>query len=184
MNEDQNLMTSGNTIRRVAIAILQYQDKFLMQLRDDIPTIVHPGVWTMFGGHLEINEEPEIGVCRELQEEIGYVPQQISHFRTYSDDLPLGDRVSGDRALGDRALNNRVIRHVFYGCLDVGLNMLELNEGWDMDLLSLSEIIKGSHYSAQALQERPIAPSHRQIMLDFLSSPECHTALCAKLNPR
>jgi hypothetical protein len=66
MNEDQDLTTSGNTIRRVAIAILQYQDKFLMQLRDDIP-----------------------------------------------------------------------------------------------------------HYSLQALQERPIAPSHRQIMLDFLSSPEC-----------
>jgi 8-oxo-dGTP pyrophosphatase MutT (NUDIX family) len=168
MNEDQDLTTSGNTIRRVAIAILQYQDKFLMQLRDDIPTIVHPGVWTMFGGHLEINEEPKIGVCRELQEEIGYVPQQISHFRTYSDDLALGDQ-----DLGDRASNDRVVRNVFYGCLDVGLNMLELNEGWDMDLLSCPEIIKGSHYSAQALQERPIAPSHRQIMLDFLSSPEC-----------
>jgi|688.fasta_scaffold47608_3 8-oxo-dGTP pyrophosphatase MutT (NUDIX family) len=158
MDEDQNLTASGNTIRRVAIAILQYQDKFLMQLRDDIPTIIHPGVWTMFGGHLEINEQPEIGVCRELQEEIGYVPQEISHFQTYADDL---------------ALNNRVIRDVFYGCLDVGLDMLELNEGWDMDLLSCSEIIKGSHYSAQALQERPIAPSHHQIMLDFLSSPEC-----------
>jgi ADP-ribose pyrophosphatase YjhB (NUDIX family) len=122
----------------------------------------------MFGGHLEINEEPKIGVCRELQEEIGYVPQQISHFRTYSDDLALGDQ-----DLGDRASNDRVVRNVFYGCLDVGLNMLELNEGWDMDLLSCPEIIKGSHYSAQALQERPIAPSHRQIMLDFLSSPEC-----------
>lgn len=178
MNEDQDLTTSGNTIRRVAIAILQYQDKFLMQLRDDIPSIVHPGVWTMFGGHLEINEQPEIGVCRELQEEIGYVPQQISHFRTYADDLALGDRALGDRSLGDqilgdRALNDRVIRDVFYGCLDVGLNMLQLNEGWDMDLLSCPEIIKGSHYSAQALQERPIALSHRQIMLDFLSSPEC-----------
>jgi len=158
MNEDQDLTTSGNTIRRVAIAILQYQDKFLMQLRDDIPTIVHPGVWAMFGGHLEINEQPERGVCRELQEEIGYVPKHISHFRTYSDDLAIGDRV---------------IRDVFYGHLDVGLDMLELNEGWDMDLLTYSEIIKGSHYSAQASQERPIAPSHRQIMLDFLSSPEC-----------
>ena len=112
MDEDQDLTASGNTIRRVAIAILQYQDKFLMQLRDDIPTIVHPGVWTMFGGHLEINEQPEIGVCRELQEEIGYVPQEISHFQTYVDDL---------------ALNNRVIRDVFYGRLDVGLDMLELN---------------------------------------------------------
>ena len=32
MDEDQDLTASGNTIRRVAIAIFQYQDKFLMQL--------------------------------------------------------------------------------------------------------------------------------------------------------
>ena len=67
-------------MRLVAIAILQHQDKFLMQLRDDIPSIVHPGVWTMFGGHLEIGENPEMGIRRELQEEIGYIPQEINFF--------------------------------------------------------------------------------------------------------
>lgn len=146
------LPNSETGMRLVAIAILQYQDKFLMQLRDDIPTIVHPGVWTMFGGHLEAGENPEIGICRELQEEIGYIPKKISFFRSY-----LGDQVQ---------------RYVFYGVLDVGLDQLELNEGWDMDLLSPEQIVSGSHYSRQALQQRPLAPSHQQIMLDFLASLE------------
>ena len=48
MSKEISLPTPETDMRLVAIAILQYQDKFLMQLRDDIPTIVHPGVWTMF----------------------------------------------------------------------------------------------------------------------------------------
>ncbi|PZO42393.1 MAG: NUDIX hydrolase [Pseudanabaena frigida] len=150
MSNQINLSTPESTIRLVAIAILQYQDKFLMQLRDDIPMIVHPGVWTMFGGHLEIGENPEVGVRRELKEEIGYVPDRINFFHSYSD--------------------NHVVRHVFHGRLEVGLDRLELNEGWDMDLLSAEEITRGEHYSARALQSRPLAHSHRQIVLDFLSS--------------
>jgi len=150
MNKEISLPTPETGMRLVAIAILQYQDKFLMQLRDDIPTIVHPGVWTMFGGHLEAGESPELGICRELQEEIGYIPKQISFFRSY-----FGDRVQ---------------RYVFYGVLDVGLDRLELNEGWDMDFLSATEIASGSHYSSRAAQVRPLAPSHQQIVLDFLSS--------------
>lgn len=152
---DKTKLKSDKTMRLVAIAILQYQDKFLMQLRDDIPTIVHPGVWAMFGGHLEMGESPEIGIRRELQEEIGYIPKEINLFGCYDD---------GDLADGDR-----VMRYVFYGRLDVGLEMLELNEGWDMDLLLPAQIIKGSHYSDRATEKRPIASSHRQIMLDFLS---------------
>jgi 8-oxo-dGTP pyrophosphatase MutT (NUDIX family) len=152
MDKQPDVVNAKNTIRSVAIAILQYQHQFLMQLRDDIPTIVHPGVWTMFGGHLEINEPPELGMLRELQEEIGYRPQAIRFFRSY-----LGDQV---------------IRHVFYGRLDVGLDRLELNEGCDMDLLSPQEIIQGTHYSRRILQARPLAPSHQQIILDFLASSE------------
>ncbi len=152
MDQEIGLTNAETGMRLVAIAILQYQDKFLMQLRDDIPNIVHPGVWTMFGGHLETGENPDLGICRELQEEIGYIPKQISFFRSY-----LGDQVK---------------RYVFYGVLDVGLDQLELNEGWDMDFISAAEIASGSHYSQRALQERPFAPSHQQIMLDFLSSSE------------
>ena len=69
----------------------------------------------MFGGHLESGKNPDLGICRELHEQIGYIPKQISFCRSY-----LGDQVQ---------------RYVFYGVLDVGLDQLELNEGWDMVFL-------------------------------------------------
>ena len=63
---------TGNAPVEVALAILTYEDKFLMQLRDNIPTILYPGVWGLFGGHMEAGETPEIAVEREVLEEIGY----------------------------------------------------------------------------------------------------------------
>ena len=98
----------------VAIAILYRQDQFLMQLRDNIPTIIYPGYWAFFGGHLDPGETPEEAVKRELLEEIGYTPPFISPFRCYCD--------------------SEVIRHVFHAPLTVELNQLVLTEGWDMGL--------------------------------------------------
>ena len=53
----------------VAIAILYQGDRFLLQLRDDIPTIAWPGHWAFFGGHLEPGESADVAVQRELMEE-------------------------------------------------------------------------------------------------------------------
>ena len=63
---------SGDVPVEVAIAILPCDGKFLMQLRDNIPTILYPGVWGLFGGHLEAGETPEVAVEREILEEIGF----------------------------------------------------------------------------------------------------------------
>ena len=56
---------------QVSLAILYQEGRFLFQLRDNIPGIVHPGVWGLFGGHLEPEETPELCLKRELIEEIG-----------------------------------------------------------------------------------------------------------------
>ncbi len=132
----------------VAIAILPADGKFLMQLRDNIPTILYPGLWGLFGGHIEAGETPEIAVEREIMEEIGYQLIEAQKFGCYSD--------------------ARVIRHVFYAPLTVGIDKLVLGEGWDFGLLTPAQIAAGAAYSPIAGEERPIGPVHQQIMTDFI----------------
>ena len=134
----------------VAIAILYQQNKFLLQLRDDISGIIYPGHWGLFGGHIEPGETPDIAVKRELLEEIGYSPPILSKFDCYSD--------------------LKVVRHVYHAPLTVELNALVLSEGWDMDLLTPEQIKQGEHYSQKADQVRLLTPLTQRILLDFLDS--------------
>jgi 8-oxo-dGTP diphosphatase len=139
---------SDNLPIEVAIAILPADGKFLMQLRDNIPTILYPGLWGLFGGHIEVGETPEIAVKREIMEEIGYQIMEPQKFGCYSD--------------------NRVVRHVFYAPLTVDIGKLVLGEGWDFGLLTPEQIAAGAAYSPIAKEERPIGPVHQQIVTDFI----------------
>lgn len=56
--------------RRV-LAILLVDRRYLMQLRDDLPGIEHPGVWGLFGGGVEAGEAPAEAIAREVREELG-----------------------------------------------------------------------------------------------------------------
>jgi 8-oxo-dGTP pyrophosphatase MutT (NUDIX family) len=132
----------------VAIAILYRQNQFLMQLRDDIPGILYPGHWGLFGGHIESGEVPEVAVIRELQEEINYTPSVILNFGCYR--------------------NTEVVRHVYHAPLTVELDQLVLNEGWDMNLLTPQQILQGECYSAKAGESKPLGTPHQQILLDFI----------------
>ena len=136
----------------VAIAILYQNDKFLFQLRDDIPNIVYPGHWGLFGGHLDPGETPETAVEREVLEEIGYALPKISKFGTYND--------------------AKVIRHVYYAPLTIELERLILYEGWDMDLLKHEQIRQGSCYSAKADRVLPLVPAAQRILLDFIAGED------------
>ena len=138
---------TGNSPVEVALAILPCDGKFLMQLRDNIPTILYPGLWGLFGGHMEPGETPEIAVVREVLEEIGYQITNPQKFGCYNDD--------------------RVIRHIFYAPLTVNLDKLVLTEGWDLGLIAPAQIEAGFAYSAIAGEERPLGAIHQQIMLDF-----------------
>jgi len=144
----------SNQAAQVAIAILYCQDKFLLQLRDNIPGIVYPGHWGLFGGHIELDESPDIAVKRELLEEISYSPSILSKFGCYTD--------------------SKVVRHVFHAPLTVELNQLVLSEGWDMNLLTLEEIRQGRAYSVKAAQVRPLGLPHQQILLDFINKLSCN----------
>jgi 8-oxo-dGTP diphosphatase len=131
----------------VAIAILHQDNKFLMQLRDDIPTILYPGYWAFFGGHVEAGETPKEAVVREIFEEIGYTLKNPQFFTTSE--------------------SEKVIRYVFHEPLTADLTDLTLTEGWDFDLVTVDELKKGDRYSTRANQIRPIGPPHAEILLKF-----------------
>jgi len=134
----------------VALAILYRENQFLLQLRDNIPTILYPGYWGLFGGHLERGETPEEAVKREIWEEITYDLQIFHPFGCYQDE--------------------RAVRHVFYAPLTVTLEQLILHEGWDFALVTTEEIGEGEIYSTKAQQYRPLGKIHQKILHDFLKA--------------
>jgi 8-oxo-dGTP diphosphatase len=141
----------------VAIAILYQSDRFLLQLRDDIPTIAWPGHWGFFGGHLDPGETPEVAVYRELREEIGYDAPQLTLFR--------------------RAESDTVVRHVYHGPLVVPMESLVLTEGLDLDLWTVEDIHRGKRYSARAGEDRSIGTPHQELLLSFLESRRIEQAI-------
>lgn len=71
----------GMTLDFAAALITDQHGRYLMQLRDDKPGILHPGAWGLFGGGIELGETADDAVRRELAEEIGEVPSAPSFFR-------------------------------------------------------------------------------------------------------
>ena len=55
----------------VSVFLRSEENLYLMQLRDDEPSIVFPGQWGLFGGTIEIGESTCEAASRELEEEIG-----------------------------------------------------------------------------------------------------------------
>ncbi|WP_017300143.1 NUDIX hydrolase [Nodosilinea nodulosa] len=141
----------------VAIAILYQGDRFLLQLRDDIPTIAWPGHWAFFGGHLEPGEDPDTAVYRELLEEIGYAAPRLTLFERLEDDA--------------------VVRHVYHGPLVVPVESLVLSEGLDLGLWSTADIHRGDRFSTRANESRPLGPPHQQILLSFLGHRRIEQAI-------
>jgi 8-oxo-dGTP diphosphatase len=121
----------------VALAMLQREGRWLMQLRDENPTIVAPGCWGLFGGHLEAGETPEQALRRELLEEISWQPPDLELVMVH----PIHRRTA----------------HVFRGELSVPLEQLQLLEGQDLDLVSPEHLLMGSIWSTKLAAHRPLA---------------------------
>jgi 8-oxo-dGTP diphosphatase len=121
----------------VALAMLERRGRWLIQLRDDIPGIVAPGTWGLFGGHLEPGETAAEALRRELQEEIGWQATDLTPWFSRAGELRLA--------------------HFFRGSLTVPLKRLQLAEGQDMKLAELSELRSGSAWSPRLGERRPLA---------------------------
>jgi 8-oxo-dGTP pyrophosphatase MutT (NUDIX family) len=133
----------------VALAMLRRDGRWLMQLRDDIPGIVAPGCWGLFGGHLDPGETPEQAARRELLEEISWQPDHLQ--------LAMVHHIQ------------RRTAHVFRAELSVPLQQLQLLEGQDMALVQSEELLRGSIWSNRLGCHRPLADGLMEVMQHLLS---------------
>jgi len=133
----------------VALAMLQRDGRWLIQLRDEIPTIVAPGCWGLFGGHLEPDETPEQALRRELLEEISWQPPDLELVMVH----PIHRRTA----------------HVFRGELSVPLEQLQLLEGQDLDLVSPEELLMGSIWSTKLAVHRPLADGLLEVIQQVMT---------------
>lgn len=150
MTSDVQAEFISEALPKVALAVLYQDGKFLMQLRDDNPDILYPGHWGFFGGHLEPGETAEMGVQRELMEELSYCPPILTLFDCHQDTY--------------------VTRYVYHGHVDKALSELVLGEGMDLEWLTPEDIERGDRYSAKIDQVRPLGKPHREILLNFIRS--------------
>ncbi|MFH1565898.1 MAG: NUDIX domain-containing protein [bacterium] len=70
---------------RSSNALVLFNKKLLMLLRDDIPTILDPNKRCLHGGCTEKNETPEQTLIRELKEEINVAPKNFKLLGKYID---------------------------------------------------------------------------------------------------
>src|SRR5882672_8729111 len=75
-----------------AAALLVLEDeRYLLQLRDDIPQIWYPGHWGLFGGSVDAGEDALEALRRELREELDLEISQAQLFVQFEFDLtPIG----------------------------------------------------------------------------------------------
>jgi 8-oxo-dGTP diphosphatase len=123
----------------VALALLEREGRWLLQLRDDVPGIVAPGHWGLFGGHLDPGETPEQALRRELLEEIAWQ--------------------AGPLTFAFRQERPERVLHYFHAPLPVPLQALRLLEGQDLALVSLAEMEAGAVWSPKLGESRPLATS-------------------------
>lgn len=101
-------------------------NKLLIYLRDDKPTISFPNHWDLFGGIVEEGETPEEALVREIMEEIGVDLKTYTKFKDY-----IGDNESRPNK-----------KYVYYAKINYLPEDLTLNEGQRLTSIDLNDRFK------------------------------------------
>ena len=108
--------------RTVCIFLVNSKKELLLHLRDNKPSIVYPGYWSLIGGSIEKGESDLEAVKRETKEEIGYDVKDVEHVG-YADFPKLNIRV-----------------RLFRADIDIDVKDINLTEGQRVEFFKISEI--------------------------------------------
>jgi 8-oxo-dGTP diphosphatase len=112
-------------MKRIAqVLLFDRQNRLLIYLRDDKPSIPFPNHWDFFGGHLEDGEMPEQALVRETKEELGIDLKDWNFFQTYL--CPQGDVY----------LNTK---YIYWARINSSAEELTLYEGQRLKSISVEE---------------------------------------------
>ncbi len=103
-----------------SIIFVNSQNKVLLLLRDDKPTIKYPNMWDIPGGNLEASETPQECIKREMKEELGLALEKLDLFEC-------------------REFNDR-IEYTFWREKDIDIASVNLTEGQKIEWFSAEEI--------------------------------------------
>lgn len=103
-------------------ALMIYEKKLLLILRDNNPNIPWPNVWNLPGGGVEDNENYDEALRRELLEEVGIAPQKYT--------------ILGKQTFED----GRVVIRYLVSLNKEEVEKLVLGEGQKMEFFSIDEI--------------------------------------------
>lgn len=74
-------------IHHLVGALVIQADRILLGRRSPARDF-YPGVWDVFGGHIEPGEQPDETLIRELQEELDITPTQWTTLETIQESIP------------------------------------------------------------------------------------------------
>jgi 8-oxo-dGTP diphosphatase len=79
------------------VAALIIQSKMILLGQRSSTRNFYPNVWDLFGGHVEPGEHPHKTLVRELQEELGITPTELTYEGTIEAALPEGEGVPSEQ---------------------------------------------------------------------------------------